>query len=159
MKYVVFDHDGTLVNTRETPQLFEGARELLTELISLNAKIYLWTARDRNSTVRILKELDALSFFEDISTSTDCDCKPSTAGLSSMLDGVEKKDIIVIGDSLSDIVGAKNYEAWAMGACWDHSSKSFADELTKYGADAIASSVDECREKLVKWIKEDKNVR
>ena len=46
--------------------LFPDILELLDQLASLNYKLYVWTARDRASTLDILKNLNIISKFEEI---------------------------------------------------------------------------------------------
>ena len=47
LKHIVFDHDGTLVKMGAHRDLYPGIKELLTELLSREIKIYVWTARNR----------------------------------------------------------------------------------------------------------------
>jgi len=154
MKHIVFDHDGTLVNTRSKPLLFSGIKKLLIELLGQDVKIYIWTARDRHSTVEILKSLEIISFFEDISTASDGEPKPNVQGLLCMLDGVAKKDIVMVGDSISDIVGAKKFSINSVGVLWDHLGSGGYEYLKRENADYICKTVKECRDVLFKWIKE-----
>jgi phosphoglycolate phosphatase len=153
MKHIVFDHDGTLVDTSSmTPSLFDGILELLTELEKIDVKIYLWTARGRGSTIEILKSLEIIGFFEDISTATDCEPKPSTVGLDAMLSGTPKDSIIMIGDSPGDIYGARNFGIKSVGAAWAYHDSRMLNALKDEGASVVCETVNECYELLVKWI-------
>lgn len=155
IKHIVFDHDGTLVNTDGSVYLFEGIRELLIELKANKLKLYVWTARNRYSCVQFLKSLDIIGFFEDISTSTDCESKPSPEGLYSMLGDISPKEVIIIGDSTSDIYGAKNFGSKSIGATWSFSNKSWEENLVNAQADYICKSVEECKMILMNLIKEE----
>ena len=157
MNHIVFDHDGTLVDTSLTksaqPRLYTGIYQLLTELKQLNVKIYLWTARGRASTVQILKSLEIIGFFEDISTATDCTPKPSCDGLALMLNEIPKESIIMIGDSMGDIHGAKDYGIKSMGVSWASEDPRHTKMLKDNGASVVCESVNECFEYLMTRIK------
>ncbi|MFZ4714859.1 MAG: HAD family hydrolase [Bacteriovoracaceae bacterium] len=142
--YIVFDWDGTLAQLQADRQyhLFPGIRELLQTLSVQGYLIYLWTARERYSMTRILEELGVKSFFTEISTPTDCTPKPSPDGLIMMLQTVEKKKVVMIGDSNADIIGAKKFGAWALGAGWNPELNDAV--LIEYGADTIVETPMDC---------------
>lgn len=152
IKHVVFDHDGTLVNMQGGRVLFPGIRELLTELSQKQVKLYVWTARNRYSCVEILKSLDIIGFFEDISTATDCEPKPNPEGLEDMLPGVNTQEVAMVGDSYTDMVGANKFGALAIGVLWDHPSDKAKEVLEHMGAHHICKTVAECRELLISKI-------
>lgn len=141
-KHIVFDCDGTLIDTSVFKyKAYDGVKELLSEL-SQKCKLYVWTARDRVSTRRILKELDLITFFEAICTVDDALPKPHIAGLKILVGESEKKSICVIGDTSFDIFGAKNFGVMAIGAVWNKEAReSF---LREAGADFIATHPLEC---------------
>ena len=153
LKHIVFDHDGTLVDTKSRPFLFEGILDLLTELQKKGLKLYIWTARDRNSTLKILKSLDIMGFFEDISTATDCESKPAITGLEYMLDSFSKDSILMIGDSSSDIIGAQKFGIKSIAACWEFQDEVQATYLLNYGAIKSCINVDECKSEILKLLK------
>lgn len=141
-KHIVFDCDGTLVNTAHfTYKLFDGIKELLLELAQDHC-LYVWTARDRASTLRILKELDVIHHFDSICTVDDAPPKPHIAGLSSMVGPFQKSSICMIGDTTFDIQGAKNFGIVSIGAAWNPEAK--VNLLSGAGADFIATHPSEC---------------
>jgi phosphoglycolate phosphatase len=152
IKHIVFDHDGTLVNMQEGRRLFPGIQELLTELSDKGIKLYVWTARDRYSCIKILKSLDIIGIFEDISTATDCEPKPNPQGLKDMLEGVDASEVAMIGDSFTDMIGANNYGALAVGAIWDNPTLRVREVLAKMGAKHICATVEDCKKLLLKNI-------
>ena len=152
IKHVVFDHDGTLVNMQEGRGLFPGIRELLTELADKDIKLYVWSARDRYSCIKILKSLDIIGFFEDISTATDCEPKPNPQGLIDMLDGVKPAEVAMIGDSFTDMVGANNFGALAIGVIWDNPTVRVRKVLAEMGAKHVCATVEECKKILFEKI-------
>jgi phosphoglycolate phosphatase len=148
-RHIVFDCDGTLVDTsRLKYSLYPGIKELLLALSS-ESVLYVWTARDRRSTLRILDELGISKFFEQISTCDDAIPKPHVSGLIDMLHDTNKSMICVIGDTSNDIIGAKNFNVKSIGAAWNPNAGAII--LKESGADFIANAPEECLE----WIKEN----
>jgi len=144
-----FEWGKTISHYDTKHNLFEGIKELLDQLQLENYKLYVWTGRDRNSTVSILKQLNILSLFEDINTATDSSPIPSPAGLEYMLTGVEKENIIVIGDSYTDMLGAKHFGCAKIGALWCKSASK--EILEEYNADYLARSPGECLKIINNW--------
>lgn len=142
MKHVVFDCDGTLVDTSGPRyQLFPGIKDFL-EGNRKDCLYYVWTARGRASTLRILEELSIRFYFEDFSTPDDAIPKPHIAGLLDLLGSTPKTSVCVIGDSPNDMLGAKNFGVTAIGATWNKETKDFY--LSDAGADFIVSDPVEC---------------
>jgi phosphoglycolate phosphatase-like HAD superfamily hydrolase len=142
ISHVVFDHDETLVNTQDSERtLYAGIAELLVNLRKANIHCYVWTARNRYSTLQSLKNLEILGHFDDISTATDTIPKPHIAGLQSMLSDVDPMEVMVVGDSFTDILGAKKFGAIAVGAVWSDNKK--IETLEHCGADYICKFPEE----------------
>ncbi|MBA2404466.1 MAG: HAD family hydrolase [Bdellovibrionales bacterium] len=149
-KYIVFDCDGTLVDTSQLRYaLYPGIKELLISL-SADSLIYVWTARDRRSTLRILDELKILALFEQICTVDDALPKPHISGLQEMVGDFKKSQICVIGDTSNDILGAKNFGVKSVAASWNPSVNAVV--MKEAGADFIALKPQDCLEWLTKNI-------
>jgi phosphoglycolate phosphatase len=149
MNHIVFDCDGTLVDTSGFKySLFPGILELLQELHEQHT-LYVWTARGQASTLRILQELKVVHFFHEFSTSDTAPPKPHSGGLKKILDGVDKSSILVIGDTTNDMWGAKSFGVTAIGALWNGEGQ--AEVLIEAGADYIVSHPVECS-KLIRQI-------
>lgn len=156
MKHIVFDCDGTLIDTSGPKyKLFPGMKELLTDLARENL-LYVWTARGRSSTLRILEEQGVIHLFEAFCTIDDAPNKPHIAGLSMMLGTTNRGSICVIGDTTSDILGAKNFGVLAVGAVWCDGSRSGV--LLDAGADFIVSHPLECSKIVALNLEEDPDV-
>jgi len=142
MKHIIFDCDGTLINTTKRPfELFPGIRELIQHL-SPTCMLYVWTARDRVSTQRILEENGILNKFEALYTVTDGPAKPHTEGLKRLVGKAAKNSICVIGDSVTDIVGGKGFNVLTLGATWN--SEVIGSNLKGVGADFLVSHPSDC---------------
>ena len=142
MRLVVFDCDGTLFNTNLVrPAFYPGIKELLLDL-AVDCRLFVWTARGRASTLRILEDNGVKHLFEGISTPDDAPPKPHVGGLVDLLGESAKKNICVIGDSSMDMQGARNFGVLAIGAVWNAgASESY---LREAGADFIVSHPSEC---------------
>lgn len=144
--HIVFDCDGTLIDTSGLKyHLFPGIKELVLAL-SETSTLYVWTARDRKSTLRILKELGILHLFEGLSTIDDALPKPHISGLIELLGDTPRSNICMIGDTSNDILGAKNYGIKSIGAVWNRGAN--VDAMKELGADFIATEPAACLEWL-----------
>jgi phosphoglycolate phosphatase-like HAD superfamily hydrolase len=140
--HVVFDCDGTLVDTSSTKYiLYPSIKTILTDL-SQRAVLSVWTARDRISTIRILNENQISPIFEAIYSSDDAFPKPHVKGLEELTCGSDKSKVFVVGDSRMDMMGAKNFGAKAIGALWN--GQSHPNLLLEAGADFLAFTPQEC---------------
>lgn len=145
-KHIVFDCDGTLVNTSSYKyELYPGIKDLILSL-SANYTLHVWTARDRRSTLRLLEELGILPFFEGICAVDDALPKPHISGLQELVHDAQKSMVCVIGDTSNDIIGAKNFGVKSIGALWNGSAGRLV--LQESGCDFLASAPSECLEWL-----------
>lgn len=153
MKHIVFDCDGTLLDTSGNKyKLFPGIKELLKQLVSEH-QLYVWTGRGSISTRRFLEEEGIFHLFEGVSTADDAPAKPFIGGLVSLLGNTAKNSICVIGDSSADMLGAKSFGVLAIGAVWN--SNSSGQVLKDFGADFIVSHPFECSKLIAEILGDD----
>ena len=88
---------------------------LLNKLKEEGFAIYIWTARDKLCTHKILKNLEILNF-EGICCGDETALKPSAEGLEALVGGFPKENIFVVGDSETDIQGSKSFGCRVIGA-------------------------------------------
>jgi phosphoglycolate phosphatase len=125
-------------------KLFPGVRELLEKLKEANYALYVWTARDKASTFDILKDQQIDHFFWDIRTGTCTSMKPNPQGLEELIGHLDPKTVFHIGDSYTDIMGAKAVRCLSIGVLWcDHvDEKSLKDQGADYFADDPANVLE-----------------
>ncbi len=99
--------------------LFEGIKDLLLELSKREYSLYVWTGRDRKSTLSILKDLGVIHTFFDFRTASDGIPKPHPQGMSELVGDFEKNNVILIGDTVADQQGASNYGCHFLPAGWN----------------------------------------
>ncbi|MBL7545420.1 MAG: VOC family protein [Bdellovibrionaceae bacterium] len=114
-------------------ELFEDVLETLTWIRGQSFRLHLWTARDEYSARKILKAHGIEHFFTTLSFATDIDSKPHVNSLRFDWKSAGKNQVIMIGDSPSDIFGAKNINAICGAALWDPYSNR--NSLTTVGAE------------------------
>lgn len=145
IRHIVFDHDDTLVDTAGVyKSLYPGIEKLLKELKKQGFKLYVWTARERKSTEQYLKNLEISHLFDDISTASDCSAKPASDGLEEMFYGTSPLEVLHIGDSYTDIIGAKKFGCQVVGALWAHNTQESRQTLNHFGADFICETPEQC---------------
>lgn len=108
-------------------EMFEDAYDTLRKLSeSKKFQLHLWTARDEKSARKILSTHKMDHFFSTMSFATSSDSKPNGKSLNFDWRSAEGNSILVLGDSPTDIYGAKNINAIAGAALWDHPAKTHA---------------------------------
>lgn len=123
---------------------FEGMNEMLSSLAKENYALYVWTARDRASTLELLKKVGIMPFIHDMRCLDDTTPKPHPQGIIELVGDFDKSKAMIIGDSFTDIQGANSFGCASIGALWSfHVDKK---SLEKEGATYLASSVAECKE-------------
>lgn len=143
--------DWGIVSSQFSYELFEGALETLNELKSHGIRLHLWTARDEYSARKVLSEHGIEDLFTTLSFATDVDSKPHANSLRFGWQGVGKNKVVVIGDSPSDIIGAKNIAAIGGAALWDtHSKRS---SLVATGAELFFYEITDFKDWVLKSAK------
>lgn len=112
-----------IISDNYTYELFDGALETLTHLKSQGYQLHLWTARDEYSARKILQHHKIENFFVTLSFATTTNSKPHAQSLRFDWAQAEKDQMIVIGDSPTDMKGAKNINAIRGAALWDPYAK------------------------------------
>ncbi len=126
--------------------LFSGIENLLKQCERKNWALYVWTGRDRISTIEILTELKVISYFKEIRTASDGNPKPHPQGIEELVGEWDKKKIVLVGDSGADLRGAQNFGCGFIGALWcEHAEKNVL--LNKKSA----RDVEECMNLLEQY--------
>lgn len=131
--------------------VYEGIEEVLKELNRQGRKLIVATSKPEIYAGVILKHFKLEQYFQDI-------CGASLDGSRSKKGDVIRyvlnknkvspsDTVIMVGDRLHDIVGAKENKLPAVGVLYGYGSK---EELTKAGADFIAENMSELKEILMK---------
>ncbi len=103
---------------RRNLKLMPYAKEVLEELKKEGYKLGVVTSRNRQSTTLCLQSTGIFDLFDDLMCFGDCDeDKPSMKPYYELINKNKwnSSDVVVIGDSTSDIRGGINYGAYTVG--------------------------------------------
>ena len=143
---------------RET-NLILGILETLKTLREMKLKIALFTANGEKSTNHILGRFRLKQFFDAVITRESVlAVKPDPVHLETALKALKVKpeEAIVIGDSARDMECARQLKVLAVGVTTGFSS---IEELTRAGADYLASSSTDIPGLVQHLTGEDENMR
>lgn len=115
-----------------------------------NINLHLWTARDEYSARLILNHHGIENAFKTLSFANKADSKPHPKSLRFDWMQAGKNTLVVIGDSSSDILGAKNINAIRAGAFWDTEAKK--QSVIQSGAELFFYDIKE----FFQWISKNK---
>jgi phosphoglycolate phosphatase len=123
-------------------EVFQGIKELLYHLKSLNYKIAL-LSNTPHEPVKYLAEKYFPKLFDCVyGEGGDIERKPSTKGVKIVINELrgKKENTILVGDSKVDIETARNARVDIIGVTWGVITR---DDFVKAGVSMIASSTEE----------------
>lgn len=129
-------------------RLYDGIKELLSDLKNAGYKIALATSKPEVFALRILEHFGIAEYFDAAAGSTigrEDETKADMIRLAMQrlgLDEKDKPDVLMIGDRKHDIIGARECGIDAAGVYYGFAPEG---ELEEYGADMIAENIQELR--------------
>lgn len=123
---------------------YPGVPELLTELKSRSAKIYIVTNKRHAPTRGIVKKLGWETVFDGVWSFDSLETKYRKPELLARLLtdlGVNASESVMVGDTAGDVEAGKHNGMMTIGVGWGYGGR---DELA--GADAVFATVEELRE-------------
>ena len=133
-------------------RLYDGIKELLSDLKKAGYKIALATSKPEVFALRILEHFDIAEYFDAAAGSTigrEDETKADMIRLAMKRLGLHEEDkpfVLMTGDRKHDIIGAHECGIDAAGVYYGFAP---AGELEKYGADHILNDVDSIRRMLL----------
>lgn len=128
--------------------LYDGIKELLIDLKNANCILGIYIGKGRTSSLITLNFLGVRKLFDLIVTGDDVENhKPSPEGIIKFINefGLDKKEIIMIGDAPSDIEAAKEAGVEIASVIWDSYS---SEKVIAMNPENCFSTVKELREFL-----------
>lgn len=121
---------------------YPGVRELLENLKQQGHTLYVATSKPEEMSVKILEHFDLARYFDRIcGASMDTSRSSKEAVIAYLLElSGRAADIVMVGDTKFDILGAKAHAIPAIGVSWGYGS---VEEMREAGASAIARSMEE----------------
>lgn len=121
---------------------YPGIRELLETLKAEGCTLYVATSKPETMSVTILERFGLAPYFKQIcGASTDSSRSTKDAVIAYLLEQSEaKEDMVMVGDTKYDILGAKAHGIPAIGVSWGYGSVA---EMRDAGAVGIADTMEE----------------
>lgn len=101
-----------------TYEIFPGVAEVLVQLRQKGLRQHLWTARDADSAQKILAAHELTHFFSTLNFASATTSKPQPESLEFDWMSLAGR-LLVMGDSVSDMRGARAIRALPAAALWD----------------------------------------
>lgn len=121
---------------------YPGIRELLETLKSEGYTLYVATSKPETMSVTILERFGLAPYFRRICGATADSTRSSKEDVIAYLleQSGAKEDMIMVGDTKYDVLGAKVHGIPAIGVSWGYGK---VEEMENAGAAGIAHSMDE----------------
>jgi len=129
--------------------IYPGMKEILDKLKSSGVLLSIFTGKGKEAATITLKKLDILKYFDLIITGDEVkEHKPSPEGIEIFLKkfNLKKTEVIMIGDSPSDVKAAHSAGIKVVSVLWDSLSKHY---VLKMNSDYVFHTVAELREFLL----------
>lgn len=128
---------------------YPGIEEMLKKLQEGGFKLYVATSKPETTSVEILEHFGLAKYFDRICGATMGTSRSSKASVIAYL--LEQcgraEQLVMVGDTAFDVIGAKTHNIPTIGVAWGYGEVA---QMENAGAIAIANSVDELYELLVK---------
>ena len=121
---------------------YPGIRALLETLRAEGYTLYVATSKPEEMSVTILEKFDLAKYFHRIcGASIDSSRSTKDAVIAYLLESSgAKEDMVMVGDTKYDILGAKAHGIPAIGVGWGYGK---VEEMEEAGAVGIAETMDE----------------
>ena len=129
---------------------YPGIKELLETLKKENYTLYVATSKPEEMSVTILERFGLAPYFDRIcGASIDSSRSTKDAVIAYLLEqSGAKEDMVMVGDTKYDVLGAKAHGIPAIGVNWGYGS---VDEMEEAGAIGIADTMEQLLE-LIKTV-------
>ena len=128
---------------------YPGIKELLESLKKNGYTLYVATSKPEEMSVTILERFGLAPYFDRIcGASTDTSRSTKDAVIAYLLEqSGAKEDMVMVGDTKYDVLGAKTHGIPAIGVSWGYGS---VEEMEKAGAVGIADTMEQLLELIRK---------
>ena len=128
---------------------YPGIKELLETLKKENYTLYVATSKPEEMSVTILERFGLAPYFDRIcGASTDTSRSTKDAVIAYLLEQSRaKEDMVMVGDTKYDVLGAKAHGIPAIGVNWGYGS---VEEMTEAGVIGIADTMEQLLELIKK---------
>lgn len=126
---------------------YPGIKELLASLKNEGYTLYVATSKPEEMSVTILERFGLAPYFDRIcGASTDTSRSTKDAVIAYLLEqSGAKEDMVMVGDTKYDVLGAKAHGIPAIGVSWGYGS---VEEMVQAGAVGIADTMEQLLERI-----------
>ena len=156
IRYYGFDHDMAVKGVEYYREYFapkgiyenrpyDGIPEMMQALKDEGKKLYLATSKPEPYATEIVRHFGLLGFLDGLYGSTMTEertKKDEVIAYALEKTGIDKSEVIMVGDRNHDIIGAKVNGVFSVGVLFGYGSR---EELTEAGADVIVETVNDLR--------------
>lgn len=127
---------------------YDGIREMLEKLVAHGHKLFVATSKPETTSVEILEHFDLAKYFTQICGATSDRSRSSKEAVIAYLleQNGTTDNMIMVGDTVYDIVGAAAHGIPAIGVSWGFGN---VDDMLEAGAIGIANSVETLYQMLI----------
>jgi HAD superfamily hydrolase (TIGR01549 family) len=139
-------------SNHDLADLYPGILELLQQLKGRDILLSIFTGKGRQASLITLEELKIINFFDLIVTGDDVNNhKPSSEGIFKFLNKYNLKpgEVIMIGDSVSDVKASKEAGIQIASALWDF---YVSEKVKTLGSDYYFNTVQGMSEFIIENI-------
>ena len=121
---------------------YPGIREMLEKLQHDGFRLYVATSKPEDMSVKILNHFDLAKYFTRIcGAAMDCSRNSKEAVIQYLMDETgEKENMVMVGDTIYDVLGAKALGIPCIGVSWGYGKTA---DMEQAGAVGIAYSVSQ----------------
>jgi len=148
-KEVIEDYFRFYSDNHSMADIYPGLKEILVYLKNNNYPIGIFTGKGRDSSMITLTKLGVDKYFDLIVTGDDVENpKPSSEGIRKIVNhfGLKPEKVLMIGDSVSDVIASKEAGVKIASALWDSYGKN---EVKLMGSHYYFNSVEELKRFLM----------
>ncbi len=138
-------------NHPKMADLYPGIVDILTELKNKNIITSIFTGKGRKTTEITLEILGIKHFFDMIVTGDDVtNHKPSPEGIIKFINSfnLNKNDVLMVGDSIADIIAAKEAGVDIASVVWDSYAKEDVVKLNPLYFETVKSFREWLQERI-----------
>lgn len=125
-------------------EVYEGVREMLSQLKASGRKIALATSKPEEFAKRIMEHFSLSEYFDFIGGATFDSTRSKKSDVIAYalknMGSPDKAGVIMVGDRKHDIIGAKENALKSLGVLYGYGDEA---ELSQAGADYIAKTPEE----------------
>lgn len=112
----------------DNASLMSGAKKMLEFFKENNCKQFIVSSFEKNYLNEYVKKFGVANYFDEISGDDDIHCAPKSQRALDLVKGVDKKEILYIGDTQADVITAKDVGCDCILICKGHQPREVLEK-------------------------------